>query len=78
MLAHAQIEKGRILHLKDIAVYPRGAKHFELGIKEAARLRSELVKDAQQWGFNGIRISGIRLGGANPGRSLDFSRTWKK
>jgi hypothetical protein len=62
---------GATLHLKDIAVYPRGATKFQIGMGEVLVMRSELVTQARALGFEKLRITGVRYGGANPGKLVD-------
>jgi hypothetical protein len=62
---------GRTLHLEGIAVYPRGAKAFNLGMREMLKVRAQLAAEARALGFHELRITGIRLTGANPGKLPD-------
>jgi RHS repeat-associated protein len=62
---------GTTLHLKDIAIYPRGAEKFDIGIGEVLVMRSELVAQARSYGFEKLRISGVRYSGAKPGKIVD-------
>jgi hypothetical protein len=68
--AEAQVV-GRTLHLKDIAVFPRGADALSLGTREVAALRNQLAAEARALGFDQLRITGTRVSGANPGRAVD-------
>jgi RHS repeat-associated protein len=70
MAAEAVID-GSTLHLKEIAVYPRGAEAFELGTREVIALRNQLAAQARGMGFETLRITGTRLTGANPGKIVD-------
>jgi len=71
MIADAFID-GANLHLKDIAVYPIGAKSFDLGLREVVQLKNQLVAEARELGFETLRITGERLTGANPGHVVDI------
>jgi hypothetical protein len=64
--------QGGTLHLKDIAVYPRGAERLTLGPREVLTLRNQLAREAADLGFDQLRISGTRLTGANPGKQPDL------
>jgi hypothetical protein len=72
-MAAETVIDGRTLHLKDIAVYPRGAKAFELGTREIMALRDQLAAQAREMGFDTLRITGKRLTGANPGKLVDVT-----
>jgi hypothetical protein len=45
LLAEAEI-RGRTLHLKDIAIYPRSPGALDLGTREVVALRSQLAREA--------------------------------
>ena len=62
---------GRTLHLKDIAVFPRGTDALSLGTREVAALRNQLAAEARDLGFEQLRITGTRISGANPGKVVD-------
>ena len=64
--------QGGTLHLKDIAVYPRGAESLTLGPREVLALRNQLAREAAGLGFDELRITGTRLTGANPGKQPDL------
>lgn len=64
--------QGGTLHLKDIAVYPRGAESLTLGPREVLTLRNQLAREAADLGFDQLRITGTRLTGANPGKQPDM------
>jgi hypothetical protein len=64
---------GRTLHLKDIAVFPRGTKALNLGTREVAALRNQLSQEARALGFDKLRITGTRITGASPGKSVDIT-----
>jgi RHS repeat-associated protein len=61
----------RTLHLKDIAVFPRGADALSLGTREVMALGSQLAAEARALGFDQLRITGTRITGANPGKAVD-------
>ena len=71
LLADAHPE-GTTLHLKDIAVYPRGAKKIALGMRELFRLKNELTAEARGHGYTKLHITGLRLTGAKPGKTPDL------
>ena len=71
MAAEVQIS-GRTLHLKDVAVFPRGAESLSLGTREIAALRNQLADEARRLGFDQLRITGTRVTGANPGKQVDI------
>jgi hypothetical protein len=62
---------GQTLHLKDIAVFPRGTEVLSLGTREVAALRNQLAQEARSFGFDQLRITGSRISGANPGKAVD-------
>ncbi|MDX2226295.1 MAG: hypothetical protein SFY92_04255 [Verrucomicrobiae bacterium] len=72
-MAAETVINGKSLHLKDIAVYPRGATSFEIGTREVLALRNQLAEQARAMGFESLRITGKRLTGANPGKTVDVT-----
>ena len=72
-MAAETVIDGRTLHLKDIAVYPKGAGSLQLGPREVMALRSQLAAEARAMGFERLRITGTRLTGANPGKTVDIT-----
>jgi len=72
-MAAETVIDGRTLHLKDIAVYPKGAGSLQLGPREVMALRSQLAAEAKAMGFERLRITGTRLTGANPGKTVDIA-----
>jgi RHS repeat-associated protein len=70
--AQAQVVD-RTLHLKDIAIFPRGTEPLKLGTREVAALRNQLAQEARGLGFNELRITGTRISGANPGKQVDLT-----
>lgn len=71
-MAAETVISGRTLHLKDIAIYPRGAAGLQLGPREVMALRNQLAAEARAMGFEQLRITGTRLSGASPGKSVDI------
>lgn len=65
--------KGKQLHLKDIAIYPKGEKILNMGTKAMVALKDVLAKEAKELGFSELRITGTRLSGANPGKVVDIT-----
>ncbi len=72
-MAAEAIINGRSLHLKDIAVFPKGAEKLDIGLKEVMRLRGQLADEVARMGFDSLRITGRRLTGANPGKAVDMT-----
>ena len=72
MLAETSIE-GNTLHLKDIAIFAKGADKLELGASEVAALRGQLADEARRLGFEKLRITGTRLTGANREKLVDIT-----
>ena len=70
LLADAHPE-GRTLHLKDIVVYPAGAKKIELGMRDLLKFRKQLVAETRAQGYTTLHITGTRLTGAKPGKTPD-------
>jgi RHS repeat-associated protein len=71
-LAAEAVVEGKQLHLKDIAVFPRGAK-LEVGSGEVFAMRQQLADEARALGFDQLRITGTRLSGAKPGKAVDVT-----
>jgi hypothetical protein len=72
VLAEVSLE-GTTLHLKDLAVYPVGTKHLDVGQREMAQLTRQLAEEARDLGFEQLRISGLRYSGAKRGKVVDFT-----
>ncbi len=71
LLAEVEIA-GKSLHLRDIAIFPTGPERTAVGAAAVlSALRSELLPEVRSWGFTTLRITGIRLSGARPGRRVD-------
>lgn len=65
---------GQVLHLGDIAIFPTGTGQTSVGAAALMRaLRRELIPQIRAEGFRRLRITGIRLSGARPGRTLDIT-----
>ncbi len=59
-LAEVEVTGSR-LHLRDVAVYPRGVDRLEgLGIGELKSLADDLAEQARAAGFTELRITGTR------------------
>ena len=71
----AEVETaGTTVHLRDIAIYPVGMPTAQVGAAGLVRaLRRALLPELRAAGFERVRITGTRLSGARPGRSLDIS-----
>lgn len=71
------LEKGTILHVKDVVIYPRTQTALKgLVLPEMLKLKSEIIDAAYQLGFKGVRITGQRSEhstSANPGNIVDIS-----
>lgn len=64
----------RTLHLRDIAIFPAGTEQASVGAAAVMRaLRRELIPEIRAEGFERLRITGTRLSGARPGRTLDIT-----
>ena len=73
LLAEIEID-GATIHLKDIAVFPSGAGQARVGAAAVLRvLRAELLAELAALGYSSVRITGTRLSGSSPGRSLDLT-----
>lgn len=60
--------------LGDIAVFPAGTGRASLGAAALlGALRRKLIPQIRAEGFRRLRITGTRLSGARPGRTLDIS-----
>jgi RHS repeat-associated protein len=62
---------GRELHLKDFSIFPYGPD-LKIGFREVAALRSQLVNQYREMGFESLRISGERVTGVNPNRPIEY------
>jgi hypothetical protein len=68
-----------VVHLDNFSIYgQRGGQvrpdaHVALGNEGVIGLRAEVSSWARSQGFSRVRITGIRDGGANPGRRFDYS-----
>ncbi len=63
-----------VLHLRDIAIFPSGTGKASVGAAGLMRaFRRELIPELRAEGFRRLRISGTRLSGARPGRTLDMT-----
>ena len=71
-MAAEVVMSGKTLHLKDIAIFPRGAESLSIGAREVAALRNQLAAEARSLGFEQLRITGQRISGANPGKAVDL------
>ncbi len=71
LAAEVQIS-GRSLHLKDVAVFPRGTDRLSVGAREVIAIRNQLAQEARAYGFRELRITGTRVSGANPGKQVDI------
>jgi RHS repeat-associated protein len=71
MMAEAVVS-GKTLHLKDIAIYPKGAQNLQVGTKAMLELLQTVKADARGLGFTKLRITGLRFSGAKPGKEVDL------
>jgi hypothetical protein len=60
------------LHLKDVAIYPRGATSLALGAGEVIALARRLGQEARALGVAELRGAGVRYRGASPGKEVDM------
>ena len=73
LLVEVEID-GSNLHLRDVAVFPAGSRRADVGATAVLRvLRSELLPELRSFGFTLVRVTGTRLSGSGPGRSLDLT-----
>lgn len=73
LLAEVEVE-GTTIHLMDVAVFPAEASSAVVGAAAVLRvLRRELLSELAAFGYSTVRITGTRLSGASPGRSLDLT-----
>ena len=64
----------QVLHLRDISIFPTGTGQASVGAAALLRaLRRELIPQIRAEGFRRLRITGTRLSGARPGRTLDIT-----
>ena len=71
ILAEVAVE-GKTLHLKDIAVFPRGAEKADIGKEGVFAIRKQLTQLAKDAGFEQLRITGVRTSGAKKGKEVDI------
>jgi hypothetical protein len=68
------VVREQVLHLRDIAVFPASTEQASVGAAGLLRaFRRELIPELRAEGFRRLRITGTRLSGARPGRTLDIS-----
>jgi hypothetical protein len=73
LLAEVAIDTGT-LHLRDVAVYAVGSERATVGIRPlVVAARRELLPRLRAAGFTRLRITGVRLTGARPGRIVDLT-----
>jgi hypothetical protein len=73
LLAEVEIDGGT-LHLRDVAVYAVGSERATVGIRPlVVAARRELFPRLRAAGFTRLRITGVRLTGARPGRIVDVT-----
>jgi hypothetical protein len=73
LLAEVEVS-GATLHLRDVAVFPVGVEHADVGLRPLLRAaRSELFPVLRAAGFSRLRVTGTRLSGASPGRIVDLT-----
>jgi hypothetical protein len=64
----------QVLHLRDIAIFPTGTGQASVGAGALMRaLRRELIPQIRAECSRRFRITGTRLSGARPGRTLDIT-----
>jgi hypothetical protein len=66
--------RGSKLELRDPAVYSGDGSRVQLGVRAVLELAREVEALAKLQGFTELRISGKRLTGANPGRTVWLER----
>ena len=68
------VVQDQVLHLRDIAIFPAGTGKASVGAADLlGALRGELIPQIRSEGFRRLRITGTRVSGAQPGRTLDIS-----
>lgn len=73
LLAEVEIS-GEEIHLRDIAVYPIGSEPAMVGAAALLRaFRTELIPELRAAGFVRLRITGRRLSGPRPRRTVDIT-----
>jgi len=65
---------GDTLVLENLSIYPVAVDRVELGIRSVLAIRRLIEEDARQLGFSRLRITGMRLTGASPRRSVNVGR----
>jgi hypothetical protein len=64
---------GRRVELRNLAVYPRGHPRLSVPVAEVARWLKAVAAEARQAGFDELRLTGVRMSGATPGRRVDLT-----
>ncbi len=72
VLAEVVID-GSTIELRDIAVYPRASARLTVPAPELLRQIRSTLQDLADAGFDRARITGTRLSGSAPGRTLDIT-----
>jgi endo-1,4-beta-mannosidase len=69
------INNGEILHIKDMAIYPRGRDEITGFTRELLEFKTKLIDYAHKLGFKGLKITAKRVKGstsANPGHHVNI------
>jgi len=69
---------GAKLHLSNLSVFPEGGGTANVGTGQVLSAMRQLFDAAKAQGFEQIRITGYRLGGADPGHIFDITKDLTK
>lgn len=72
LLAEVTVE-GPTIHLRDVAIFPAGTDRATVGAAALLHaIRQELGVELRSAGYQRLRVTGTRLSGASPGRTVDI------
>jgi hypothetical protein len=63
-----------VLELRDLLIYPIGVNRLSIGPDEVIWIRTQIEDEIRGMGYQELRITAHRLGGANPGRDVVLRR----
>lgn len=63
---------GQTMHISGIAIYATDEESVDAGLQAVLANRQKLINLAREEGFTGVRVTGVRTGGINPNRNIDY------
>lgn len=68
----------KTLKLKNISIFPKDVRKFELSIREVLALKNKLAQEAKAAGFERLQITGKRVSGASFGKNVEIDIDLRK